>query len=155
MARVMLSLGSNLGDRDAHLAGALEALRAVGLHRVSQVYETEPVGGPHQEAFLNVVAELDTDLSLRELLAVCHRLEAAAGRVRDDRWGPRTLDVDIVWADGISIDAPDLKVPHPRMYERRFVLAPLRELAPDLVTDEQLRQAEGYVRVVDPPRFVY
>lgn len=99
----------------------------------SSVYETAPVGGPEaQGPYLNMVVELDTALDARELLGLCARLEAAAERVRVERWGPRTLDVDIVWIDGVRIDEPDLEVPHPRMLERRFVQVPLLELAPDL-----------------------
>jgi 2-amino-4-hydroxy-6-hydroxymethyldihydropteridine diphosphokinase len=143
VTRAFLALGSNLGDREAHLAGALRALD--GIVAVSPVYETAPVGGPEQDDYLNVVVELDTDRSARELLADCARLEAAAGRVREERWGPRTLDVDIVWIDGVTVDEPDLQVPHPRMGERRFVLAPLRDLAPDLVSAAALAAATGEV----------
>lgn len=146
MTRAFLGLGSNLGDREALLASALDRLVAVGLTAVSPRYETEPVGGPEQGPFLNCVAELDTDLSARQLLAVCARLEAAAERVRVERWGPRTLDVDVLWVDGVTVDEPDLVVPHPRLFERRFVLAPLRDLAPDLVTEEQVAAGDGEVR---------
>ena len=99
-----------------------------------------------QGAFLNAVVELDTERSPRELLELCQRLEADAQRVREERWGPRTLDVDVLWIDGATVDEPDLVVPHPRMWQRRFVLAPLRDLAPDLVTDEHLAAADGEVR---------
>lgn len=144
--RAFLALGSNLGDRARYLRDAVDTLRAVDLRAVSPVYETEPVGGPGGQApYLNLVAELVTDRPARDLLGVCHRLESAAGRVRDERWGPRTLDVDVVWIDGESVDEPDLAVPHPRMWERRFVLAPLRDLAPDLVDDQALKRATGHV----------
>lgn len=102
---------------------------------VSSLWETAPVGGPDQGAFLNAVVELRTDLSARELLDLCRDLEAAAERVRTVRWGPRTLDVDVLWIDGESVDDPDLVVPHPRMFDRAFVLVPLGELAPDLVPE--------------------
>jgi 2-amino-4-hydroxy-6-hydroxymethyldihydropteridine diphosphokinase len=148
VTRAFLGLGSNLGDREALLRTALDRLVAVGLVQVSPFYETDPVGGPEQGAFLNCVAELDTDLSARQLLAVCARLETAAQRVRVERWGPRTLDVDVLWVDGESVESPDLVVPHPRMWERRFVLAPLRDLAPDLVTAQQVEAAVGHVRRV-------
>jgi len=135
MARAFLGLGSNLGDRVAHLRTAVAALP--DLVATSPVYETDPVGGPEdQSAFLNLVAELDTDLDARALLEVCRALEQAAARVRDVRWGPRTLDVDVLLIEGATVDEPDLQVPHPRMGERRFVLAPLADLAPDLVTTE-------------------
>ena len=150
MTRAFLGLGSNLGDRQQLLADAVDRLVAVGGRAVSPTYETDPVGGPEQGAFLNVVVELDTDLSPRQLLEVCRRLEAAAERVRQERWGPRTLDVDVLWVDGASVDDPDLEVPHPRMWQRRFVLAPLRDLAPDLVSAEQVAAAEGDVRQVAP-----
>ena len=145
--RAFLGLGSNLGDRERYLREAVEAL--VGVVAVSPVYETEPVGGPAgQSPYLNLVVELDTDLSPRELLGVSHRLEAVAGRARSERWGPRTLDVDVLWVDGVTVDEPDLQVPHPRMWERRFVLAPLADLAPDLVPGEALESADGVVRRV-------
>lgn len=150
MTRAFLGLGSNVGDRRAHLRVAIASLEDVGLARVSPLYETDPVGGPEQGAFLNLVAELDTELSARELLAVCRRLETAADRVREVRWGPRTLDVDVLWVDGVTVADDDLVVPHPRMWERRFVLAPLRDLAPDLVTADAVAQAEGHVEPVEP-----
>lgn len=135
MTRAFLALGSNLGDRRSHLRRAIASIEATGeLRGVSSVWETEPVGGPeHQGPYLNLVVELDSDQSPRELLALCQRLEQDALRVRTVRWGPRTLDVDVLWIDGVEVDEPDLTVPHPRMFERAFVLAPLEELAPDLV----------------------
>jgi 2-amino-4-hydroxy-6-hydroxymethyldihydropteridine diphosphokinase len=149
--RAFLGLGSNLGDRVRYLREAVETLRSVDLRAVSPVYETEPVGGPGgQDAYLNLVVELDTARTPHDLLGVCHRLEAAAGRVRDERWGPRTLDVDVLWIDGATVDEPDLQVPHPRLWERRFVLAPLRDLAPDLVEGAAVKAAAGYVEPVGP-----
>ena len=94
MTRAFLGLGSNMGDSWSLLREAVGSLDSVVA--VSPVYRTDPVGGPEQDPFLNIVIELDTDLSARELLGVCHRLEAAANRVRTIRWGPRTLDVDII-----------------------------------------------------------
>jgi len=143
MRQVFLGLGSNVGDRERYLVDAIESLS--GVAAVSPLYETEPVGGPAQEAFLNVVVELTTALSPRQLLGVAHRLESAAGRVRAEHWGPRTLDVDVLLVGDLSMDEPDLVVPHPRMWRRRFVLAPLADLAPDLVADDLLAQAEGRV----------
>ena len=100
----------------------------------SNVYETDPVGGPDdQGAFLNMVVELDTVLTARDLLEVCRQTEAVGGRERAVHWGPRTIDVDIIWIDGVTVDEPDLRIPHPLMHERPFVLAPLEELAPDVV----------------------
>jgi 2-amino-4-hydroxy-6-hydroxymethyldihydropteridine diphosphokinase len=130
--RAFLGLGSNLGDRWAHLRAAVASL--AGVVAVSPVYETSPVGGPPgQGPYLNCVVELSTELSPRELLAVARGLEEAAGRERGERWGPRTLDVDVLLVDDLTVEEPDLVVPHPRMYERRFVLAPLADLAPELV----------------------
>ena len=133
MTRAFLGLGSNLGDRAEHLRTAIDSLP--GVVRVSDLYETDPVGGPDQGPYLNMVVEIDTALAPRDLLGVCHRIESAAGRVRDVRWGPRPLDVDILWIDGVTVDDSDLEIPHPRMWERRFVLEPLHELAPDLVVE--------------------
>lgn len=132
--RAFLALGSNQGDRRAHLRRAVESLPDVAA--VSQVYETEAVGGPPgQGPYLNAVVALDTDLSPRRLLDAARRAEAAAGRVRAERWGPRPLDVDVLWVDGETVDEADLVVPHPRMWERGFVLVPLADVAPDLVGD--------------------
>ncbi|WP_419927703.1 2-amino-4-hydroxy-6-hydroxymethyldihydropteridine diphosphokinase [Candidatus Poriferisocius sp.] len=130
MTRAYLGLGSNLGDRMGYLQAAVANMS--DCVAVSGVYETDPVGGPDQDRFLNVVAELDTDQSARGLLELCQRLEASAERVREVRWGPRTLDVDVLWVDGETVDEVDLVVPHPRMFERAFVMVPLGELAPDL-----------------------
>ena len=147
MARAFLGLGSNLGDRVRHLRQAVAALP--DLVAVSPVYETDPVGGPDdQGAYLNLVAELDTPLDPRALLESARALETAADRVREVRWGPRTLDVDVLWVEGATADDADLQVPHPRMWERRFVVAPLADLAPDLATPARLAAAEGEVRVL-------
>jgi 2-amino-4-hydroxy-6-hydroxymethyldihydropteridine diphosphokinase len=145
--RAFLGLGSNLGDRVAHLRAAVASLP--DLFRTSPVYETAPVGGPDDQGpYLNLVAELHTSRSPRQLLELCTRLEQDAGRVREVRWGPRTLDVDVLLIEGLEVDEPDLQVPHPRLAERRFVLAPLADLAPDLVTPAQVAAATGEVRAV-------
>jgi 2-amino-4-hydroxy-6-hydroxymethyldihydropteridine diphosphokinase len=147
-------MGSNLGDRWAHLRRAVDQLRAGGrtpVTAVSQVYETEPVGGPDDQGpYLNLVVELAVPphVDPYSLLEECRRLEAAAGRVRTVRWGPRTLDVDVLWIDGVVLDDPELTVPHPRWQDRLFVLAPLAELAPDLVPAPLLHDAGGHVQVV-------
>ncbi|MGE3621606.1 MAG: 2-amino-4-hydroxy-6-hydroxymethyldihydropteridine diphosphokinase [Acidimicrobiia bacterium] len=149
MSRAFLGLGSNVGDRVAHLRRAVEGIgRAERVAAVSPVYETAPVGGPDQGPFLNLVVELDTPSTARRLLALCGRLERDADRVRTVRWGPRTLDVDVLWVDGVEVDEPDLVVPHPRMWARRFVLAPLADLAPDLVSATALAAADGEVALV-------
>ncbi len=132
--RAFLALGSNLGDRWTHLRSAVAGLPDVVA--VSPVYETEPVGGPAgQGRYLNLVVELDTNLSARQLLDRARHLEEAAGRLREDRWGPRTLDVDVLLVGDLVVDEPDLQVPHPRMWGRGFVLVPLSDLAPDVVAD--------------------
>ena len=145
MPRAFLGLGSNLGTRVGYLRQAVASLPDV--EATSPVYETDPLGGPGQQgAFLNLVVELDTDLEPRELLELCRRLETAAERVREVRWGPRTLDVDVLWVDGRTVADADLEVPHPRMWERRFVLVPLADLAPDVATPGRLAAAQGEVR---------
>jgi len=135
--RAYLGLGSNEGDRRAHLQDAVEGLAAtpgVTVAAVSPVYETEPVGGPPQDDYLNAVVAVETVLSPRELLAVAKRLEAAAGRTTGgERWGPRPLDVDILLVGHELVNEPDLIVPHARLFERHFVLAPLGDLDPALV----------------------
>ncbi len=130
---VFLGLGSNLGDRTAHLAAAVASLRRLDAElQVSPVYETEPVGGPPgQPPYLNCVVRLTTVASARQLLELARRLEADAERVRTVRNGPRTLDVDLLLYGDERIEEEDLVVPHPRMAERAFVLAPLEDLAPE------------------------
>ncbi len=141
--RAFLGIGSNLGDRRRYLADAVAGLPDVVA--VSPVYETEPVGGPEDQGpFLNCVVELRTALGPHELLAAARRAEAAAGRVRIQRWGPRTLDVDVLLVGDATVDDDELIVPHPRMWERAFVLVPLADLAPDVV-GERLEAVGGRV----------
>jgi 2-amino-4-hydroxy-6-hydroxymethyldihydropteridine diphosphokinase len=135
-ARAHLALGSNLGDRLAHLQSALDGLAEhtqVEISAVSRVYETDPVGGPVQDDYLNAVVEIRTTLAPEDLLDLAQLLEAVAQRARKERWGPRTLDVDILLYDDLQQDDERLTIPHPRMSERGFVLAPLHDVAPDLV----------------------
>lgn len=128
--RALLALGSNLGDRERYLRFAVDSLP--GVIAVSQVYETDPVGGPRgQGPYLNMVVEVQTELDPYALLRRCRLVEREALRQRVEHWGPRTLDVDVLFYDDIRIDGPELTIPHPRLHERRFVLAPLSELAPD------------------------
>ncbi len=131
MTRAFLGMGSNMGEREQYLRDAVAATPDVVA--VSGLYETDPIGGPEQDPFLNIVVQLETKRSARELLEICRALEREADRVRVVRWGPRTLDVDVLWVDGVEVDEPDLIVPHPRMRDRAFVMVPLGELAPDLV----------------------
>ena len=134
MKTIYLSLGSNLGDREANLRAAIERLRAPDLRvlRVSPVYETEPVDYTAQRWFLNLVVEAETTLFPMQLLARIARIERALGRVRAVPKGPRTIDIDILLYGHAVIRSGALEVPHPRMGDRRFVLAPLADLAPDL-----------------------
>jgi 2-amino-4-hydroxy-6-hydroxymethyldihydropteridine diphosphokinase len=131
---VYLSLGSNIGDREANLSAAVERLSAPGLRvlRVSPVYETEPVDYTGQRWFLNLVVEAETGLFPMQLLARTAGIERALGRVRGVPKGPRTIDIDILLYGMAVVRSEVLEIPHPRMAERRFVLAPLADLAPDL-----------------------
>lgn len=129
--KALLALGSNIGDRAAYLRFAIDRL-GDRVTAQSQVFETDPVGGPeNQDAYLNMVVAIDTELDPYALLRWLHRIEADAGRERVIHWGPRTLDIDLLFFDDVVIDGGNLAVPHPRYAERRFVLAPLSEVAPE------------------------
>ena len=134
MHTAYLALGSNEGDRLSTLQRAVDLLdgaAGITIRRSSRIYETEPVGGPPQPDFLNAVVDARTSLDARELLEACHRVERSLGRERVVRWGPRTIDIDILTYGRERIDEPDLVIPHARMHERGFVLAPLLELDAD------------------------
>lgn len=153
MNEAYVALGANLGDRDASLRDALRRMAAVpGLEvlRISRVYETDPVGYVDQPVFLNMAAVLKTGLSPVELLRRLLSIEREMGRVRDTRWGPRTIDLDLLIYEDVAMDTPELTLPHPRMRERAFVLAPLRDIWRPGETfpwqdalDKLLRQPEG------------
>ena len=129
--RAIVALGSNLGRRESHLRFAIDRL-GESVVAASQVYETDPIGGPEgQGAYLNMVVALETELDPYALLRWLHRIEADAGRERVVHWGPRTLDLDLLFFDDVVITGGNLAVPHPRFAERRFVLAPLSEVAPE------------------------
>lgn len=131
MSRAVLAVGSNLGDRMGHLQGAIDALaEQVDIVAVSAVYETAPVGGPDQDDFLNAVVIVETALTALDLLTLCQRVEADHERVREVRWGPRTLDVDIIAMEGEVFDDADLTLPHPRAHERAFVCVPWLDVDP-------------------------
>ena len=131
-SRAAVGMGSNMGDREAHIITAFEAIAELGTSsRLSGLYETAPIGGREQASYLNSVAVLDTDLSPTELLEALLTIEQAHGRVRREKWGPRTLDLDLLLYGDETIAEPGLTVPHPRMTQRLFVLAPLLELWPD------------------------
>ena len=131
-----VALGSNLGDREAYLWQALGLLAAhpsLQVQKVSSFYETEPVGYLDQGMFLNAVAQLETDRTPQELLKILQAIENRLGRQRGIRWGPRTIDLDLLLYGNQTIEEPELIIPHPRMLERDFVLVPLAEIAPDLL----------------------
>jgi len=136
MANAFIGIGSNLGDREAHIERALELLAAeeeIDLVTVSRLRQTDPVGPVEQGPFLNGAVRVTTDLPPRELLERLLAIEQRLGRVRRERFGPRTIDLDLLVYGDQVIDEPGLTVPHPRLHERRFALEPLAELAPDLV----------------------
>lgn len=134
-AFAFLGLGSNVGDRLAHLQAGVDHLHAerrVRVDAVSSVYETAPVGGPDQDPFLNLAVRVATTASPRGLLRACHRAEWTRGRIRAERWGPRTLDIDVLLYDDRTLATRRLVVPHPRLAERPFALIPLIEVAPGM-----------------------
>ena len=135
MAIVYLSLGSNLGDREGNLERAIELLQERGLllRKRSSLYETEPWGRTDQPLFLNMALEIETALEPRALLSELQRVEVQAGRKKTYRWGPRTVDLDILLYNHIILNEEALKIPHPFMHEREYVLKPLDEIAPDAV----------------------
>jgi 2-amino-4-hydroxy-6-hydroxymethyldihydropteridine diphosphokinase len=132
-AMVYLSLGSNVGDREAHLRDAQDRLNAVGrVTAVSSLYETEPVEVTQQPWFLNCVIALETSLTPQQLMSAILRIEEAMGRRRVQKKGPRTIDIDILLFGETILDSEEVVIPHPAMHERRFVLEPLAEVAPDV-----------------------
>src|SRR5680860_50410 len=148
MARVAIAVGSNFGDRLDHLRAGVAALSEIGeVVDVSSLFETEPVGGPDQGRYLNAVALVETDLERSELLDRLLGFEQTRDRVRDERWGPRTLDLDIVaYADRVVAE-PDLEIPHPRAHERGFVLAPLVEVWPEAILADRSSAVSAWSRV--------
>jgi 2-amino-4-hydroxy-6-hydroxymethyldihydropteridine diphosphokinase len=136
VAEAYLGLGSNLGDKRAMLTEALARLDATPGIRVtarSRFYRTPPWGDTNQDWFLNAAAALDTTLSPADLLAACLAVERQLGRVRERKWGPRSIDIDVLAYGQEAVDDPDLVLPHPFVLERAFVLKPLADIAPDLV----------------------
>ncbi|MGM9986980.1 MAG: 2-amino-4-hydroxy-6-hydroxymethyldihydropteridine diphosphokinase [Bacillaceae bacterium] len=140
MNKALIGLGSNIGNRLTYLKRAVELLHEhadIHVKNVSSLYETEPVGYTDQEAFLNMVVQIYTNLNPNELLAVTQSIELELGRERKIRWGPRTIDLDILAFNHENINSEKLIIPHPRIGERAFVLVPLKELSKD---DEDVRQ---------------
>ncbi|MFP7171947.1 2-amino-4-hydroxy-6-hydroxymethyldihydropteridine diphosphokinase [Terribacillus sp. FSL K6-0262] len=136
MKKSWIALGSNISPKETYLEQAAQRLKnhpAIRLKQVSTVYETDPVGYEDQDRFLNLVVEVETDLEPLELLHVCQEIEQDLGRERTIRWGPRTVDLDILLYSTENMNVEELTLPHPRMHERAFVLVPLAEIAPDLV----------------------
>jgi len=144
--RAFIGIGSNLGDREFLVRKAVEALRELprtNVARVSSLYDTDPVGEVEQPAFLNAVAWIETELTPRELLWQLLLIEQRMGRVRTQRWGPRPIDLDLLFHGREIVDEPDLKVPHPEAHRRAFVLVPLAEIDPGFVhpgTGETVRR---------------
>ena len=150
MTRYAIALGSNVGDRLSHLVDAVGALSGrLGSVSASSLYETMPVGGPEQDPFLNAVVVLERDLDAVRLLDICQEIEHAHGRERRQRWGPRTLDLDIVASDGPERDDEQLKIPHPRAGQREFVLRPLCDVWPDAPVGDGMTASSALERVGD------
>ncbi|HWQ72965.1 MAG TPA: 2-amino-4-hydroxy-6-hydroxymethyldihydropteridine diphosphokinase [Desulfitobacteriaceae bacterium] len=151
--KAYLSLGSNLGERSYYLGAAISGLggcKRIKICQESSVYETEPWGLVQQPLYWNMVLEIETDLDPVELLHICQNIENNLGRKRIFRWGPRTVDIDVLLYDNIVVETPELVLPHPHLEEREFVLAPLRELRPELILPSgyaiQNVQGEGKVK---------
>lgn len=151
MKDVYLSIGTNMGERYENLQQAVALLREkenIEVVRVSSVYETAAVGYTDQADFLNIAVHLKTDASSTEMLKICQSIEQELGRVREFRWGPRIIDLDILLYNQENIETENLLVPHPRMYERAFVLVPLVEITPAPFGD-QLQQAHHLLQQMD------
>ena len=160
MTTAYIGIGSNVGDRAAFCRRAVDALdgaEGIRVAAVSSLYETEPLGGPPQRSFVNVVAQVESELEPHPLLEACKGIETRLGREPSDiRWGPRVVDIDVLLYGEEKVVEADLEIPHPRMAQRRFVLVPLLEIAPD-VTDpwggrysDRLDEAEGKVELIEP-----
>jgi 2-amino-4-hydroxy-6-hydroxymethyldihydropteridine diphosphokinase len=134
MSIVYIGIGSNLGDRKANCMRAIELLAGKGIvvRKESSLYETDPWGDKNQPKFINMAIEIETELKPQDLLGILAGIEKEFGRKKSCKWGPRIIDLDILLYNSITIDQDDLKIPHPFMHERDFVLKPLYEIAPDV-----------------------
>ena len=153
MKRVFVGIGSNLGDREFLIRKAVEGLRDIphtSVLRVSSLYDTDPVGEIDQPAYLNAVAWLESELDARTLLWHLLLIEKRMGRVRAQRWGPRSIDLDLLFHGDSQIDEPDLQVPHPEAHRRAFVLHPMLELDPDFVHPSLGETVKKMVKKLDP-----
>ena len=153
MTKSYVGIGSNLGEREFLIRKAVEGLRELprtAVIQVSSLYDTDPVGEIEQPAFLNAVVRIETELEGRELLWHLLLLERRMGRVRTQRWGPRSIDLDLLFHGDEVIEEPDLRVPHPEAHRRAFVLLPLLELDPDFVHPESGESVRKLVRKLDP-----
>jgi len=149
---IILGFGSNLGNREEYIRTALCLLateNTVHIQKVSSLYETEPVGFTDQNAFLNAVAIITTDLTPEELIKYCLAVETRMGRVRELHWGPRNIDIDLLCYDNLFIQTELLTIPHPRMKERRFVLIPLLEVAGDIKLPGNIHVSEALAACPD------
>ncbi|SOC44800.1 2-amino-4-hydroxy-6-hydroxymethyldihydropteridine diphosphokinase [Ureibacillus acetophenoni] len=150
MNKVYLSLGTNIGDREYNLKLAVNMLNdreGIDIKAISSIYETAPVGYVNQPSFLNIALLIETSFSAQETLNVCQSIENELGRVRKIRWGPRIIDLDILLFNNENIEVENLIVPHPRMFERAFVLVPLLEIAKEYVTPQLQLAREGLTRM--------
>lgn len=151
MNNVYLSIGTNIGDREKNLKQAIKMLQGtkdITVKAISSIYETAPVGYINQPSFLNIAVFIQTALSAYETLEACQSIENELGRVREIRWGPRIIDLDILLFNNENIEVENLMIPHPRMYERAFVLVPLHEIMQHPLT-EQLQLVEASVQSMD------
>ena len=152
MNKVYLSLGTNIGDREHNLMLAVHMLQnrsGVEVKSISSIYETAPVGYVDQPSFLNIVLLIETAFTALECLEICQSIENELGRVREIRWGPRIIDLDILLFNNDNIEVENLIVPHPRVFERAFVLVPLMEIASSQSLSEQLQKAKESLRSMD------
>ena len=149
MERVFIAIGSNLGDRLVFLQSAVHKLQRIpglDLRSVSPVYETEPVGNKNQPHFLNAVVEFATTLTAEGLLTNLKEVERLVGRTPSERWGPREIDLDLIYANGLVINTPQLVVPHPELDRRKFVLVPLADIAADFQDPLRKRTVRDLLR---------